>query len=40
MDLPLATAKIHWQAERGEALPLLFEPAVLTHVNYPKVAEA
>ena len=31
-----ATAKIHWQAEKGEALPLLFEPAVLTHVNYPK----
>ena len=31
-----ATAKIHWQAERGETLPLLFEPAVLTHVNYPK----
>ena len=30
------TAKIHWQAERGETLPLLFEPAVLTHVNYPK----
>ena len=29
-------AKIHWQAEKGEALPLLFEPAVLTHVNYPK----
>ena len=32
----IATAKIHWQAERGEVLPLLFEPAVLTHVNYPK----
>ena len=32
----LATAKIHWQADRGEMLPLLFEPAVLTHVNYPK----
>src|SRR5262249_27056144 len=31
-----ATAKIHWQAEKGEALPLLFEPAVLTKVNYPK----
>jgi len=31
-----ATAKIHWQAERGETLPLLFEPAVLTRVNYPK----
>jgi len=22
----LATAKIHWQAEKGEMLPLLFEP--------------
>jgi hypothetical protein len=32
----LAAAKIHWQAERGQALPLLFEPAVLTKVNYPK----
>ena len=31
-----ATAKIHWRAERGETLPLLFEPAVLTHVDYPK----
>jgi len=31
-----ATAKIHWQAERNETLPLLFEPAVLTRVNYPK----
>ena len=31
-----ATAKIHWQAEKGEVLPLLFEPAVLTHVNYGK----
>ena len=30
------TAKIQWQAEKGEALPLLFDPAVLTHVNYPK----
>jgi hypothetical protein len=30
------TAKIHWQADKGGALPLLFEPAVLTHVNYPK----
>jgi hypothetical protein len=31
-----ATARIHWQAEKGEVLPLLYEPAVLTHVNYPK----
>jgi hypothetical protein len=33
--LALATAKIRWQALRGQALPLLSEPAVLTHVNYP-----
>ena len=32
----LATAKIHWQAEKGQVLPLLFEPAVMTHVTYPK----
>jgi len=31
-----ATVRIHWQAEKGEVLPLLYEPAVLTHVNYPK----
>jgi len=31
----LATAKIHWLAEKGQVLPLLFAPAVLTHVSYP-----
>lgn len=31
----LATAKIHWQAEKGQRLPLLFAPAVLTQVRYP-----
>jgi hypothetical protein len=31
-----AVAKIHWQAEKGQSLPLLFEPAVLTSINYPK----
>jgi len=31
----LATAKIHWQAEKGQLLPLLLEPAVLTHVTCP-----
>ena len=31
----VATAKIKWEAEKGQALSLLFEPAVLTHVNYP-----
>lgn len=30
------TAKIVWSAEKGDTLPLLFEPAVLTKVNYPK----
>jgi hypothetical protein len=34
----LATAKIHWEAEKGQALPLLFEPAVLTRVSYPSNA--
>jgi len=33
--LALATAKIHWQALKGQALPLLAEPAVMTHVVYP-----
>jgi hypothetical protein len=31
----LATAKIRWQAEKGQTLPLLFEPAVMTHITYP-----
>lgn len=31
----LATAKIRWRAEKGQALPLLFDPAVLTRVVYP-----
>ncbi len=31
----LATAKIRWQAEKGQMLPLLFEPAVLTRISYP-----
>ncbi len=31
----LATAKIRWHAIKGQKLPLLFEPAVLTHVNFP-----
>ncbi|MDB6033954.1 MAG: hypothetical protein JWM16_4292, partial [Verrucomicrobiales bacterium] len=31
----LATAKIRWNAEKGQTLPVLFEPAVLTRVNYP-----
>jgi hypothetical protein len=31
----LATAKIHWQAVKGQRLPLLFEPAVLTRATFP-----
>jgi hypothetical protein len=31
----LATAKIRWHAQKGQVLPLLFEPAVLTRANYP-----
>jgi hypothetical protein len=34
----LATAKIRWQAEKGQVLPLLFEPAVMTKVIYPTSA--
>jgi hypothetical protein len=34
----LATAKIRWQAEKGQVLPLLFEPAVMTKVTYPTSA--
>lgn len=30
-----ATAKIRWQGEKGQRLPILFEPAVLTQINYP-----
>ncbi len=31
----LATVKIHWQAEKGQSLPLLYEPGVLTKATYP-----
>jgi hypothetical protein len=31
----LATAKIRWQAQKDQVLPLLFEPAVLTRISYP-----
>ena len=30
-----AVETIRWQARKGEVLPLLFSPAVLTHVDYP-----
>ncbi|MEO8426365.1 MAG: hypothetical protein ABI651_04550 [Verrucomicrobiota bacterium] len=31
----LATAQIRWQAVKGQMLPLLFEPAVVTRVTFP-----
>lgn len=34
----LATAKIRWQAARGQMLLLLAKPAVLTHITYPNRA--
>ena len=34
----LATAKIRWQATKGQTLPLLFEPAVMTRLVYPSNA--
>lgn len=33
-----ATVKIRWHAEKGDILPLLYEPAVLTQISYPKEA--
>ncbi len=30
-----ATAKVRWQAQKGQLLPLIFEPAVLTGISYP-----
>src|SRR5207249_2445816 len=34
-NFALATAKIGWQALKGQVLPLLFQPAVLTRVTFP-----
>jgi len=34
-NFALATAKIRWDAVKGQTLPLLFEPAVLTRIHYP-----
>ncbi len=34
----LATAKIRWQAVKGQQLPVFFDPAVLTQITYPKTA--
>jgi hypothetical protein len=33
-NFALGTARIRWQAEKGDLLPLLFEPAVLMRLNY------
>ena len=35
-----ATARIHWHATKGQVLPLLFEPAVMTRLVYPSNALA
>ncbi len=35
-DTATATATIQWQAKQGDVLPVLFQPAVLTGVNYPR----
>ncbi|HZR19946.1 MAG TPA: hypothetical protein VFE51_21865, partial [Verrucomicrobiae bacterium] len=32
------SAKIRWEASKGQTLPLLWEPAVLTGIRYPKDA--
>ena len=34
----LAMVKIHWQAEKGQRLPLLFDPAVLTKATLPEAS--
>lgn len=34
----LASAKIRWDAEKKETLPLLFDPAVLTGISFPSNA--
>ncbi len=33
-----ATATIHWQAEKGQRLPVLFGPAVLTKATFPEAS--
>ncbi|MFN0127496.1 MAG: hypothetical protein ACKV19_12505 [Verrucomicrobiales bacterium] len=35
-NFAFATAKIHWPAEKGQKLPVLFEPAVMTKAVYPE----
>jgi len=36
----IATVKLRWAAEKGQMLPVLFEPAVLTKITYPSNALA
>jgi hypothetical protein len=31
----VASLKVRWRAEKGDSLPLLYEPAVLTQISYP-----
>jgi hypothetical protein len=31
----LGSAKVHWTAVKGQLLPLIFEPAVVTRISYP-----
>jgi hypothetical protein len=33
-----ATTKVRWQAKRGDTLPLVFDPAVMTRASYPSNA--
>jgi hypothetical protein len=37
-DFAFATAKIRWSALKGDVLPVLSEPAVLTQIKYPENA--
>jgi hypothetical protein len=34
-NFAFGTAKLHWEADKGQLLPLVFEPAVLTSIKYP-----
>ncbi len=34
-NFALGTAHIRWQAEKGQTLPLIAKPAILTHATYP-----
>jgi len=35
-NFALATVKLRWQADKGQVLPILSEPAVLTGITFPK----